>query len=104
MASTLEVVKQMESIPYASVVGSLIYVMIGSRPNLAYAVGIVSIFMSKLRMDHWSDVKWILRYLIGKLKASFTFVKGSNFVIEVQLQEGPLQDIFSRCGEIHDSC
>lgn len=53
MASTLEVVKQMESIPYARVVGSLIYAMIGSRPNLAYAVGIVSIFLSKPRMDHW---------------------------------------------------
>jgi len=65
----------MEEIPYASAVGSLMYAMIGSRPDLAHAVGVVSIFMSKPGMDHWLVVKWILKYLCGETKTSLTFVK-----------------------------
>lgn len=35
----------MEDIPYASTVGSLMYAMVGSRPDIAHAVGLVSRFM-----------------------------------------------------------
>jgi len=38
--------KEMSRVPYASVVGSLMYAMVCSRPDLAYAVSIVSRFMS----------------------------------------------------------
>ena len=34
-----------EDIPYASAVGSLMYAMVGSRPDIAHAVGLVSQFM-----------------------------------------------------------
>lgn len=34
----------MPSIPYFSVVGSLIYVMVCTRPDLAYAVSMVSLY------------------------------------------------------------
>lgn len=80
-------------------VGSVMYAIIGSRPELANEVGVFSRFMSKPRMDHWSAVKWILRYLRGESKASFSFVKISSCVIE-----GQLQDMFSRCGEIQYGC
>ena len=72
----------MEEIPYASAVGSLMYAMIGSRPDLAHAVGVVSRFMSKPGMDHWQAVKWILKYLHGESKISLTFVKSSVCSIE----------------------
>lgn len=61
---------KMEGIPYASAVGSLMYAMIGSRPDLAHAVGVVSRFMSKPSVEHWLGVKWILRYLHGESKTS----------------------------------
>lgn len=45
--------EEMSKIPYSSVVGSLMYAMVGSRPDLAYAVGIVCRYMSKPGREHW---------------------------------------------------
>ncbi|CAA7028145.1 unnamed protein product [Microthlaspi erraticum] len=62
-AEKLEEAVHMENTPYASAVGSLMYAMIGSRPDLAYAVGVISRFMSNPGRGHWTAVKWVLRYL-----------------------------------------
>lgn len=55
----------MSSVSYASAVGSMMYAMIGTRPNLAYAVSLVSRFMAHQGRSHWSLKEWILRYLKG---------------------------------------
>ena len=47
----------MNKVPYASAVGSLMYAMVGSRPDLAFDVGLVSRFMSKPSREHWEAVK-----------------------------------------------
>jgi len=44
--------KEMKKIPYSSVVGSLMYVMICTRPDIAYAVGVVSRFLVNSRNEH----------------------------------------------------
>ncbi|KAL2236675.1 UNVERIFIED_CONTAM: Retrovirus-related Pol polyprotein from transposon TNT 1-94 [Sesamum indicum] len=54
---------KMRVTPYASAIGSLMYAMICTRPDIAHAVGVVSHFMSNPGMMHWEAVKWILRYL-----------------------------------------
>ncbi|TYK23142.1 gag/pol protein [Cucumis melo var. makuwa] len=41
---TPQEVEDMRHIPYASVVGSLVYVMLCTRPDICYVVGIVSRF------------------------------------------------------------
>ncbi|GLJ31516.1 hypothetical protein SUGI_0632490 [Cryptomeria japonica] len=41
-----EKVNKMSNIPYSSVVGSLMYAMVCTRPDIAHAVGVVSRFMS----------------------------------------------------------
>ncbi|WZY75400.1 hypothetical protein YC2023_021784 [Brassica napus] len=74
--------RHMENIPYASAVGSLMYAMVGSRPDLGFAVGLVSRFMSEPGKEHWSGVKWVLRYLKGATRRSLTFTKHSKFSIE----------------------
>ena len=43
----------MKKVPYSNVVGSLIYVMIASRLDIAYGVGLVSRFMSCPSKEHW---------------------------------------------------
>ena len=48
---------------YQSAVGSLMYAMLGTRPDIAYAVLVVSRFASKPMDQHWGAVKYILRYL-----------------------------------------
>lgn len=53
----------MENIPYSSAVGSLMYAMVGSRPDLAYAMGMVCKYMIKPGRNHWLAVKWIMKYV-----------------------------------------
>ena len=67
---------EMQKIPYASAVGSLMYAMVCIRPDIAHAVGVVSRFLSDPGKEHWAVVKWILRYLQGTSKMSLCFGKG----------------------------
>ncbi|KAK0577227.1 hypothetical protein LWI29_029806 [Acer saccharum] len=53
----------MSRVPYASAVGSLMYAMLCTRPDICFAVGIVSRFQSKPGPDHWTAVKHIFKYL-----------------------------------------
>ena len=54
---TREEEEDMSRVPYASAVGSLTYVMVCTRPDIAYAVGVLSKFMSKLGKENWIAVK-----------------------------------------------
>ena len=53
----------MRRVPYASIVGSLMYAMLCTRSDIYYTVGVVSKFQSNLGPDHWIAVKHILKYL-----------------------------------------
>ena len=68
---------KMKNVPYASAVGSLMYAMVCTRPDIAYAVGITSRFLANPGKEHWAAVKWILRYLRGSSKASLCFGGGT---------------------------
>ena len=58
---------EMMRVPYASIVGSLMYMMVCTMPDIEYVVGLVSRYMSNLGKEHWVAVKWILQYLKGTL-------------------------------------
>ena len=58
------------------------YAMVATRPDLAYAVGVVSRYMSNPGKKHWEAVKHILRYLKGTLDAQLTF--GSTTSTDVE--------------------
>lgn len=51
--------------PYMEAVGSLIYLVTWTRPDIAYAVSIVGQFNAGYNHIHWSMVQRILRYLAG---------------------------------------
>ena len=50
---------------YPSAVGSLLYLSTRTRPDIAFAVGNVARYCSKLTKEHWIAVKHIMRYLRG---------------------------------------
>jgi hypothetical protein len=52
-------------IPYLEAVGSLMYLSQGTRPDIAYAVGVVSQFSKNPGPSHWKAVTRIFRYLRG---------------------------------------
>ncbi|XP_048615745.1 secreted RxLR effector protein 161-like [Brassica napus] len=72
----------MGRVPYASAVGSLMYAMVGSRPDLGFAVGYVCRFMSKPGREHWKAVQWVLRYLKRAMDSSLTFKKHSTLLVQ----------------------
>ena len=62
---TLEEEEDMSRVPYESAVGSLMYAMVYTTPNIAHAMGVLSRFMSKPGKEHWTAVKWVFRYFCG---------------------------------------
>ena len=50
---------------YQSAIGSLMYAMLGTRPDIAFAVSVVSRYASNPDESHWKAVKRIFRYLNG---------------------------------------
>ena len=62
----------MEAVPYRSAVGSLIYAMMGTRPDIAASVGIVSKYLAKPGHLHWQATKRIMRYLKGSAALGIT--------------------------------
>ena len=53
----------MKTVPYASAVGSLMYVMLCTRLDICYSVEIVGKYQSNPGIEHWTAVKHILKYL-----------------------------------------
>lgn len=53
----------MSRVPYASVVGAIMYTMTFTRPNVAYALGVTSQYQANPGEEHWKVVKTILKYL-----------------------------------------
>jgi hypothetical protein len=55
--------EEMRVVPYALAVGSLIYAMLCTSPDICFMVGMVNRYQSNLRPTHWLAVKHILKYL-----------------------------------------
>ena len=49
--------------PYFSTVGSLMYAMVYSRPDLSYAVIAINRYIVNHSREHWKVVQWNFRYL-----------------------------------------
>lgn len=52
-------IENMKAVPYASAVGSLMYAMLCTRPDIYFTVGMVSRYQSNLGQEHWTAVKHI---------------------------------------------
>ena len=60
---TPEEIQCMSKIPYASIIGSLMYTMLCIRPDIALAVSVTSRYQANLNEEYWIAVKNILKYL-----------------------------------------
>ena len=58
---------------YQSVVSSLMYAILGTQPDIAFAISKVSQFASNPNNEHWTTVKRIFRYLKATNNYCFKF-------------------------------
>ena len=53
----------MKVIPYASAIGSIMYAMLCTRPDVCLAISVTVRYQSDPGVEHWTAVKNILKYL-----------------------------------------
>ena len=63
----------MRNIPYREVIGSLLWLSLGTRPDITYAVSQVAKFSANPGPEHWKAVQRILRYLHGTRDLGLVF-------------------------------
>ena len=64
----------MAKVPYAYVVGGLMYAMIATRSHIAFVLGVVSKYMANLGKKHWKAVSDTRRSTFDYV---FTFARGT---------------------------
>ena len=67
---------------YRSLVGSLRYLTC-TRPDIAYAVGVISRFMENPKSSHWKAAKRILRYVKGTADLGLLYPRGTNNCVKL---------------------
>ena len=61
--TTTEDKEKMKVILYASAIGSIMYGMLCTRPDVCLAISLAGRYQSNPEVDHWTAVKNILKYL-----------------------------------------
>jgi hypothetical protein len=72
---------QMESIPYTSAVGSIMYAQVCTRPDLAFVTGVLGRYQQNPEPEHWKLVKKTLRYLQGTKDLMLTYKRTDNLEV-----------------------
>jgi hypothetical protein len=67
-----------ETYDYRELLGSLMYLAVCSRPDIAYACSHLSQYNSNFNQSHWLAAKRILRYLKGTIHYSLCFIKSKE--------------------------
>lgn len=65
-------------VSYASIVGSLMYAAMGTRPDLSFTVGMLGRFSSNPKLSHWTAAKRAIRYLNTTADMVLTFNGNCN--------------------------
>ena len=61
--ATVEEREKMKVIPYASAIGSIMYAMLCTRPDVCLAISLAGRYQTNPGVNHWTAVKNILKYL-----------------------------------------
>lgn len=74
---------EIPNVPYRDAVGSLMFLAIVSRPDIAFAVNVLSRFLNKHDQSHWNTAKRVFKYLIGTAELGIMYKSdGNDFILE----------------------
>lgn len=87
-----------KNLPYKELIGSLMYIMLGSRPDLSFSVNYFSQFQNCFDVEHWNHLKHILRYLKQTKDYGLKFLKSrdSNVQLSAYVDADFANDITDR--------
>ncbi|KAL5538471.1 hypothetical protein UlMin_045758 [Ulmus minor] len=71
----------MKMVSYSSLVDSLMYAQVCTRPNIAFVVGVLGKYLSNPGTSHWQTAKKVLRYLQGTKDHMLTYQWTNNLDI-----------------------
>ncbi|XP_057806168.1 secreted RxLR effector protein 161-like [Salvia miltiorrhiza] len=77
--SSAKEMRDMEVIPYSNLVGSLMYTMVCTRPDIAHVISVCSRYMADPGKDHWEVLKKVLRYLKGSADKALLFERNVEY-------------------------
>lgn len=72
--------KLVEQREYQSLVGSLMYIAVGTRPDLAFTISVLSKFNSQPTTDHFLATKPVLRYLKETVEMGLVYGTIDNII------------------------
>jgi hypothetical protein len=72
----------MSNVPYASAIGSIMYAMLCTRPDVSNALSLTSRFQSDPGVEHWTAVKNILKYLNMTKERFLVYGGDEEFVVK----------------------
>lgn len=70
--------EEMRQVPYQQAVGKLLFAAQVSRPDIQFAVNMVSRFNKNPGRAHWNAVKRIMRYIRGTVGMKLTYRRGDS--------------------------
>uniref|UniRef100_H3GB73 Reverse transcriptase Ty1/copia-type domain-containing protein n=1 Tax=Phytophthora ramorum TaxID=164328 RepID=H3GB73_PHYRM len=80
----------MVNVPYRNAVGCLMYLMVGTRPDLAAAVGVLSQFAADPCPTHWQALKRVFRYIQGTKTHGIEFQASCHDGLKaIRMRTGP---------------
>jgi hypothetical protein len=66
-------VSDIYQVPYISIVGSLMYLAVTTRPDIAYVSEVLARFNSNPRLPYWQVASYALHYLKGTIDYRITY-------------------------------
>src|SRR5258706_6008555 len=76
--------EQMTHLPYRSLVGALMYVMIGTCPDISFAIGCLSRYLINPGKRHWDQALRVLNYLRGTRDLVISYSQNSANSLTLQ--------------------
>ncbi|XP_051148701.1 secreted RxLR effector protein 161-like [Andrographis paniculata] len=102
-------VKYMLNVPHTSAIGSIMYLMVCTRPDLAYSISCLSRYMANPVVEHWNALKCVFKYLVDTIDVGLVFGKhiselklngyvDSNYANDRDSRKSTMSYIFTLCG------